>query len=140
MWSGPGSNIKRYLEEAGITQAYLSRETGIDAAKLCLALNGNRQLSIEEYLLICKTIGVDTNFFIDTELQGKKDKTEIVLEKILTEMVSIRKELQTICHNLEPVNTEIKLLPGEIAQRKSDDILPKDHSKRHFNRCIGSLY
>ena len=40
-----GVMIKRYLEEKGISQAHISRETGIDVSKLNLGLNGNRRLT-----------------------------------------------------------------------------------------------
>ena len=63
MWPEPGPIIKEYLEELGMTQAFLSRETGIDTCKLNLALNGRRKLSLNEYSLICGALKVDTNFF-----------------------------------------------------------------------------
>ena len=56
--------IKGYLEEHGITQAFLSRRTGIPAAKLSLALNGERKLTFEEYSLICGALGVNTDMFL----------------------------------------------------------------------------
>lgn len=56
--------IKRYLEENGITQAFLSRSTGIEAPKLNMSLNGFRKLSLDEYALICGVLKVDTNFFL----------------------------------------------------------------------------
>ncbi len=60
--------IKAYLEDKGITQAFLSRKTGIQTTKLNLALNGARRLSLEEYSLICGVLGVDTNFFLRPKL------------------------------------------------------------------------
>lgn len=59
-----GVMIKLYLEQNGITQAFLSRKTGIDTAKLNLALNGTRRLSLEEYAVICWVLGVNTDFFL----------------------------------------------------------------------------
>lgn len=59
-----GVVIKLYLEENGITQVFLSRKTGIETAKLNLALNGARRLSLEEYAVICWALGVNTDYFL----------------------------------------------------------------------------
>lgn len=68
-----GLEIKKYLEGKGITQAFLSRKTGIDVAKLNLALNGIRRLSLDEYSLICGALGVDTNFFLKPRLPDRRE-------------------------------------------------------------------
>ena len=54
----PEARIKEYMEARGISQAFVSRETGISTVKLNLALNGNRRLSLEEYELICGALMV----------------------------------------------------------------------------------
>lgn len=59
-----GMKIKHYLDENGITQAFISRKTGISNSKLNLALNGNRKLTFEEYELICGALGVQAGFFL----------------------------------------------------------------------------
>lgn len=56
--------IKKYLQENGITQAFLSRKTRIAPAKLNLALNGGRRLSLDEYSIICWALGVNTDKFL----------------------------------------------------------------------------
>ena len=56
--------FKEYLESNGITQAFLSRKTGIEAPKLNMALNGARKLSLDEYSVICGVLKLDTNFFL----------------------------------------------------------------------------
>ena len=56
--------IRNYLKEKGITQAFLSRKTGIDTAKLNLALNGDRKITLEEYALICGALEVNTDTFL----------------------------------------------------------------------------
>lgn len=66
------SAIKEYLKDNGITQAFLSRRTGIDAAKLSLALNGERKLSLYEYSLICGVLGVNTDKFLKPRLPEEK--------------------------------------------------------------------
>ena len=59
-----GVMIKKYLEEKGITQVFLSKKTGIDTAKLNLSLNGSRKIPLDEYALICWALEVDTNKFL----------------------------------------------------------------------------
>ena len=56
--------IKRYLEDNGISQAFIIRKTGIEVSKLSLALNGIRRLTMEEYALICGALGVNTDKFL----------------------------------------------------------------------------
>ena len=63
--------IKKYLEENGISQAFLSRKTKIETSKLNLALNGLRKLTLDEYALICGALGVNTDFFIKPRLPEK---------------------------------------------------------------------
>lgn len=60
--------IKRYLEENGITQAFISRKTGIKPSKLSLALNGERKLTFDEYSVICGVLGVNTDKFLKPRL------------------------------------------------------------------------
>lgn len=66
--------IKEYLKENGITQAFLSRKTGINTSKLNLALNGGRKLTLEEYALICGTLGVNTDLFLKPRFPGEKGR------------------------------------------------------------------
>ena len=68
-----GVMVKEYLEDNGISQAYVSRETNIHPVKLNMALNGNRRLSLEEYSLICGVLKVNTDFFLKPRLpNGEK--------------------------------------------------------------------
>lgn len=64
--------IKNYLEENGITQMFLSRKTGISAAKLNLALNGHRRLTFDEYSIICGVLGLNTDYFLKPSLPDKE--------------------------------------------------------------------
>lgn len=59
-----GVMIKKYLKENGITQAFLSRKTGIKPAKLNLALNGDRRFSLDEYALVCGALKVNIDQFL----------------------------------------------------------------------------
>lgn len=59
-----GLAIKKHIEDRGMSQVFLSKKTGIGVAKLNLALNGMRKLSLDEYALICGVLEVDVNKFL----------------------------------------------------------------------------
>lgn len=63
--------IKKYLEENGISQVFISKKTGISLHKLNLALNGNRRLSLEEYSSICGALNLNTDYFLKPRLPEK---------------------------------------------------------------------
>lgn len=60
-----GTKIKNYLEEKGISQAFVSSRSGIPPAKLNLALNSKRKLSLSEYESICWALGVGVDAFME---------------------------------------------------------------------------
>lgn len=60
-----GTKIKNYLEERGISQAFVSSRSGIPPAKLNLALNSKRKLSLSEYESICWALGVGVGTFME---------------------------------------------------------------------------
>lgn len=62
------AEIKEYISEKGITQSFICKKTGISGPKLSMSLSGKRELSIEEYELICGALEVDTNYFIHPHL------------------------------------------------------------------------
>lgn len=66
-----GLKIKGYLKKNGISQTYISRETGIELPKLNLALNGKRRLTFEEYTIICGVLKVNTDKFLKPRLPEK---------------------------------------------------------------------
>lgn len=63
-----GEKIKRYIEENGISQAYISKKTGIAKPKLNLALNGKRRLTFPEYEMICWVLNVNTDKFLQPRM------------------------------------------------------------------------
>lgn len=67
-----GKKIKKYINNLGITQTYISNRTGISLPKLNLALNEKRKLTFDEYELICGVLNVDVSMF----LESKKPKAE----------------------------------------------------------------
>lgn len=60
-----GVKIKGYLESKGVSQVFLSTKSGIPPAKLNLALNGKRRLSLPEYEAICWALGVGVDAFME---------------------------------------------------------------------------
>lgn len=68
-----GQRIKRYLNDNGISQTFVSKKTGIPLPKLNLSLNGNRKISLEEYSDICKAISVGTDKFLDVTNNNDKE-------------------------------------------------------------------
>lgn len=69
-----GEKIKRYIEENGISQTYISKKTGITKPKLNLALNGNRRLTFPEYEMICWVLNVNTDKFLQPRMQEGGEK------------------------------------------------------------------
>ena len=63
--------VKTYLKENGISQTFVSKKTGIPLPKLNLALNGNRRLTLEEYVGICSVLEVNTDKFLKPRLPEK---------------------------------------------------------------------
>lgn len=68
-----GEKIKRYIEEKGISQVYISRKTGIAMPKLNLALNGNRRLTFPEYEMICWVLEVNTDKFLQPRMPDQQE-------------------------------------------------------------------
>lgn len=67
-----GMKIKKYIDENGITQAFLSEKTGISRPKLNLALSGKRRMTFEEYELICGALGVEAGHFLRARLPSSE--------------------------------------------------------------------
>ena len=61
--------IRKYIDANGISQAHICRKAGISKVKFNLVLNGKRKLTVEEYELICRALGVNMNFFSDIKKQ-----------------------------------------------------------------------
>lgn len=66
-----GLKIKNYLDRNGITQAFISRETGIELPKLNLALNGKRRFTFDEYSIICGVLKLNTDYFLKPRLPNE---------------------------------------------------------------------
>ena len=62
---GLNENIKKYMEEHGITQKFLIDSTGIAQVKISNIMNGKRKITGEELLKIARALNVDANIFLD---------------------------------------------------------------------------
>ncbi len=60
-----GVKIKDYLESKGISQAFLSTKSGIPPARLNLALNSKRRMTLPEYQAICWALEVGVDAFME---------------------------------------------------------------------------
>lgn len=64
--------IKKYLEEKGISQTFISKKTGIPLPTLNLVLNGKRRLTLDEYSIICGVLAVNTDKFLQPRMPGQE--------------------------------------------------------------------
>ena len=58
-----GSDIKKFLEDNGIKQNYLSGKTGISPCILNMILNNKRKIEANEYMKICDALSVPLDYF-----------------------------------------------------------------------------
>jgi len=60
------SNIK----SRGISQAHISRRTGIKPSRLSMMLSGDLRMPIDDFVLICKAVKVDPTTMLSTHNNG----------------------------------------------------------------------
>jgi transcriptional regulator with XRE-family HTH domain len=58
-----GPAILAYLTSKGISQSWLSRETGIGRGTMHDMLHGNRDIKAEEYFFICAALDLPVSHF-----------------------------------------------------------------------------
>ena len=56
--------LKIVERERGISVAELARRIGSDRKRLWYVLNGQREMRVDEFLMLCVALGVDPNSFI----------------------------------------------------------------------------
>lgn len=56
--------LAKYIDENGIKQIHISKQTGIEPGKLCNILNLKRNLTADELELICTAIKKSPNTFV----------------------------------------------------------------------------
>lgn len=59
--------IKKYMDDNGIKQVYVSEKTGIPENTLSIILNGKRKLYADELISIILALGIDPSYFIDSQ-------------------------------------------------------------------------
>ena len=55
--------LNNYISEKGLKQTYVAEKSGLTADNLSKILNGNRKLTAEEFLNICKVLSLDPKEF-----------------------------------------------------------------------------
>lgn len=62
-----GMKIKKFLNQNGIRLSFVAEKIGVSANVFSGMLNGKRKITAEEYFLICRTLEVDLEYFINQE-------------------------------------------------------------------------
>jgi len=57
--------IAEHMEQNGIEPVFLSEKTGMTQHSVDCALSGERNFSVDEYVLICEALDVDYDFFFN---------------------------------------------------------------------------
>lgn len=52
--------LKTYAESNGIKQSFISEQSGIPESAVSRMLNGNIRLTADNFILICRALGVST--------------------------------------------------------------------------------
>jgi len=58
-----GEKIKIFIKANGIKQTFLASKLGVSNSTLNTMLNGNRNITAEEYFKICQTLNVSVETF-----------------------------------------------------------------------------
>jgi len=58
------ASIKEYIDKQGIKKKHVAEKAGMTENALHLALNGKRKLLADEYVSICRALGVSYDRFI----------------------------------------------------------------------------
>ena len=51
-------NIRKYIQDKGLTQAVMARRAGLTPTKLSMALQNKRKLDVDEFIRLCEAMGV----------------------------------------------------------------------------------
>lgn len=66
-----GARIKKYLDDKGIKQSFLARKIGTYDSTMSDILSGKRNITAEEYYLICKALDVPMEKFVEEEMTAE---------------------------------------------------------------------
>ena len=59
------SAIRNYLQEHGIKQAFVAEKCGWSRQKTSCIINGKSKMTVEEYRILCKSMGVPYELFLE---------------------------------------------------------------------------
>lgn len=57
--------LKEYISNNGIKQSFVAEKAGMPAELLRRSLEGKRKLQADEFLMICKVLSLDLDYFKD---------------------------------------------------------------------------
>lgn len=60
-----GEKIGEYLKNNGITQSFLAEKTQMPPMAVSAFVNGDRKVSAEEYIRICRALKLSLDYFAD---------------------------------------------------------------------------
>lgn len=58
--------LRKYLEDNGLKQKFISQKTGIAESTLSAILSGKRKCSLDEYITLCQSLSVPFSTFINS--------------------------------------------------------------------------
>lgn len=61
-------NLGLKRQERGISIAELARRIGIDKKRLWYVLNGQREMRVDEFLMLCVALRIDPRSFVTREM------------------------------------------------------------------------
>lgn len=64
-------NIAAYVKQNGIKQKFIADNIGISPSAVSQFLNGDREISAEEYISICNLFRVSCDFFVNYPKEQK---------------------------------------------------------------------
>lgn len=62
--------LKKYIEDSGMKQKFISEKTNIPEVSLSLILNGKRKCEVGEYASICGVLRVPLERFVTEKDEG----------------------------------------------------------------------
>lgn len=65
---GVAKEIKKHMEKEHIDESYVSSRTNIPVKKLKSMLEGKREITFDEYELICEALNAELSYFINKSL------------------------------------------------------------------------
>jgi transcriptional regulator with XRE-family HTH domain len=60
-------NIAAYVKKNGIKQKFIADNIGLSPSAVSQLLNGDREISAEEYINICNLFNVSCDFFVEKQ-------------------------------------------------------------------------